>query len=294
MSSIRELDDREFEFRDSTDEVLDYWHTLRVTNTHSDKTRAHGLDFVINNNLEEEELVEEANDYLDVHDQTVEDWIDLYEEEGLIEASEDNRTGYEPTVKGRVMEKGLKRYSSWIADNHPVTDEELREASLDGIFDKFNIRASADEVNVEEFIEALKTTDHLNVTLENTVDMRSSYDEAIQVMNELEGDRMEILGLFLQRPEEEAMQAVEDGNYCIKTGQGAKTYIKRMQDEREIVEKTENGYQLNDKGKKAIETLKFQSQMMEYGRQSENIGHFVNNLKNTNFVQEYADIIREA
>jgi hypothetical protein len=34
--------------------------------------------------------------------------------------------------------------------------------------------------------------------------------------------------------------------------------------------------------------------MLEYGRKADNIGHFVNNLKNTDLVNEYEDNFREA
>lgn len=286
MSSIRELDEREFEFRDSTEEVLDYWHTLRVTNTHSDKTRAHGLNYFSNNDKNREEFIEEGSEDLEVVEGTVENWLDEFEEEGLLERRQvDEQEMYETTLEGRVMEEGLNMYAGWIAENHPVTEQEMKRAALNGIFDEWNMKTDAEELNPDEYIDQWEGTDKLHENVANSVNVSNSYAEAIQVMNELEGDRMEILGLFLHRPEEEAMQVVEDGNYCIKTGQGAKTYIKRMMEEREIVEKTEERYELNDKGKKAIETLKFQSQMLEYGRQADEIGQFVNNLKKSNLVK---------
>jgi hypothetical protein len=40
-------DAKESDLKDSTREVLQKWNTLRRTNTHSDKTRAHGLDNII-------------------------------------------------------------------------------------------------------------------------------------------------------------------------------------------------------------------------------------------------------
>lgn len=274
---------------------LSYFKAQEVPNTHSDTTRAHCLTYFSNNDKTRAEFIEEGSEDLEVVEGTVENWLDEFEEEGLLERRQvDEQEMFETTLEGRVIEEGLNMYAGWIAENHPVTEQELKRAALNGIFDEWNMRTDAEQLNPDDYIEQWEGTDKLHENVVNSVNVSNSYAEAIQVMNDLEGDRMEILGLFLHRPEEEAMQAVEDGNYCIKTGQGAKTYIKRMVEEREIVEQTDEGYQLNDKGKKAIETLKFQSQMLEYGRQADNIGHFVNNLKNTDLVKEYQDNFREA
>jgi hypothetical protein len=192
------------------------------------------------------------------------------------------------------MEEGLNRYAGWIAENHPVTEKDMKRAALNGIFEEWNVKTNAEELNPDQYIEHWEGTDKLHENVGNSVNVSNSYAEAIQVMNELEGDRMEILGLFLHKPEENAMKAVEDGDYSIKTGQGAKTYIKRMVEEREIVNQTDEGYQLNDKGKKAVDTLKFQSQMLEYGKQANDIGRFVNNLRDTDLVEKYSEHVMEA
>jgi predicted transcriptional regulator len=280
-------DAKESDLKDSTREVLQKWKTLRRTNTHSDKTRAHGLDNIINMDAEGEELVQEATEYLNIAEKTTRNWISKFESEGLI--TEENGD-YSATAEGRVVEEGLNRYSMWLAENHPVTEERLKEAALDGIFDNFGIRMSASEVDNDEFIKDWKGTKTLHDNVKNEVDTKDAYDEAIMVMNELRGDRTQILSEFLQRPEEEAAQIIDNGDYdSIKTGRGAKTYVKRLVKDREILQPSGEGYELTEKGEKAIEYLEFQSQMLKYSRVAGDIGHFVQRISDTDLVNQYKD-----
>jgi predicted transcriptional regulator len=271
MTTDEEANGKEFDFKETVDETLDYWHTLRVTNTKSETTRAHGLVYFSNNShLEREEMQESASEDLNIAENTAENWIDEFEEEGLLEEEGDH---LESTAEGEIMEEGLNEYASWIADNHPVTEREYDEAALRGIFDEFNIKADVEELNPDEYVD-LDIKDKLHQNVEQTTNTKNSYKEAIKVMNELKGDRLEIFGLFIKYGEEEAADKVENGTYSIETSSGAKTFIRRMEDERDVVESDQNGYELTAKGEKAMEVLENQAEELEYIGEKESTNYF--------------------